>query len=120
MINKDMIQDVYSTKEVKTNKVWIDGKPIYRTVLSGMIFDENKDHNIKNIDNITFIYGTMWSGETQKQGSNVFPINTVRVGHPNRALGVYMNKSYFAFDKGSLIGSDYSYRIVAEYTKTTD
>ena len=26
--------DVYSTSEVKTNKVWIDNKPIYRTVLS--------------------------------------------------------------------------------------
>ena len=25
-------QDVYSTTEVKTNKVWIDGKPIYRKV----------------------------------------------------------------------------------------
>ena len=26
--------DVYSTSEVKTNKVWIDNKPIYRKVLS--------------------------------------------------------------------------------------
>lgn len=26
--------DVYSTSEVKTNKVWIDGKPIYRKVLT--------------------------------------------------------------------------------------
>lgn len=119
MINKDMMQDVYSTEEVKTNKIWIDGKPIYRTVLSGMIFDGKKDHNIKNIDNITFIYGTMWSGAEQ-QGGNVFPINTVRVDYPDRALGVYMDKSHFAFDKGSSIGSDYSYRIVAEYTKTTD
>ena len=28
----DNIKDVYSTDEVKTNKVWIDGKPIYRKV----------------------------------------------------------------------------------------
>ena len=26
-------QDIYSTTEVKTNKVWIDGKPIYRKVI---------------------------------------------------------------------------------------
>lgn len=26
-------QDVYSTEEVKTNKVWIDNKPVYRKVL---------------------------------------------------------------------------------------
>lgn len=30
---KDMAKDVYSTGEVKTNKVWIDGKPIYRKVI---------------------------------------------------------------------------------------
>ena len=26
-------QDIYSTTETKTNKVWIDGKPIYRKVV---------------------------------------------------------------------------------------
>lgn len=28
------VEDVYSTSEVKTNKVWIDGKPIYKRVFS--------------------------------------------------------------------------------------
>lgn len=28
----DVVADVYSTTETKTNKVWIDGKPIYRKV----------------------------------------------------------------------------------------
>ena len=28
-------KDIYSTTETKTNKVWIDGKPIYRRVLTG-------------------------------------------------------------------------------------
>lgn len=32
------IKDIYSTDEVKTNKVWIDGKPIYRKVLTGLSF----------------------------------------------------------------------------------
>lgn len=27
-------KDIYSTEEVKTNKVWVDGKPIYRRVVS--------------------------------------------------------------------------------------
>lgn len=120
MINKDMMQDVYSTEEVKTNKVWIDGKPIYRTVLTGMIFDGLKNHNISNIDNITDVYGTLWSGVDQEQGTNVFPINTVRVNYADRSLGVYISKTQYGFDKGSSIGSGYSYRIIAEYTKTTD
>ena len=37
MINKDMMQEVYSTEEVKTNKVWIDGKPIYRKVIANNV-----------------------------------------------------------------------------------
>ena len=28
------VLDIYSTNEVKTNKIWIDGKPIYRKVFS--------------------------------------------------------------------------------------
>lgn len=32
----EAIEDKYSTTEVKTNKIWIDGKPIYRKVYSGL------------------------------------------------------------------------------------
>lgn len=31
---KDYVEEVYSTDEVKTNKIWIDGKPIYRRVIN--------------------------------------------------------------------------------------
>lgn len=34
--------DVYSTTEVKTNKVWIDGKPIYRKVITGLNYGQDK------------------------------------------------------------------------------
>lgn len=30
----DIVNDIYSTDEIKTNKVWTDGKPIYRKVIS--------------------------------------------------------------------------------------
>ena len=30
----EKVEDTYSTDEVKTNKYWIDGKPIYRKVIS--------------------------------------------------------------------------------------
>ena len=46
-------KDVYSTSGVKTNKIWIDGKPIYKKVLditSGMSASFSVPHNIKNID----------------------------------------------------------------------
>ena len=108
------------TQEEQRIGTWIDGKPVYRKVLSGMVFDGTRNHNISNIDNITSIDGTLWSGTTQDQATNVFPINTVRVDFPTRALGVYVNKTKLGFDKGPDIGTGFSYRIIVEYTKTTD
>lgn len=29
----EIVNDIYSTSEIKTNKIWIDGKPIYRKVV---------------------------------------------------------------------------------------
>ena len=31
---KEYVKEIYSTNEVKTNKIWIDGKPIYRKVIN--------------------------------------------------------------------------------------
>lgn len=54
--------DTYSTSEVKTNKVWIDGKPIYRITKEGtgsfsninwttiMLFNDNVQKKVVNMD----------------------------------------------------------------------
>lgn len=44
-------QDIYSTTETKTNKVWIDGKPIYRKVYNADITTYNDVSNRR-----TFVY----------------------------------------------------------------
>ena len=51
------IKDVYSTDEVKTNKVWIDGKPIYRKVFYSATNWENNAviGSIPNFDTIVII-----------------------------------------------------------------
>ena len=33
----EIVDDIYSTSEIKTNKIWIDGKPIYRKVISSTL-----------------------------------------------------------------------------------
>lgn len=54
------ISDVYSTSEVKTNKVWIDGKPIYRKVIKDINVTSNMSETIStglsNV-NVINIYG---------------------------------------------------------------
>lgn len=48
----EIVDDIYSTSEIKTNKIWIDGKPIYRKVLN--ITSQSQNHNINNLDTITY------------------------------------------------------------------
>lgn len=62
-INEE-IKEVYSTDEVKTNKVWIDGKPIYRKVATQTITTPGSlnvidGFDISLIDNIISIYGSI-------------------------------------------------------------
>ena len=49
------VEDIYSTNETKTNKVWIDGKPIYRKTIFVRSLPNNADpkeysHNITNMN----------------------------------------------------------------------
>lgn len=67
----DVVVDVYSTNETKTNKVWIDGKPIYRKAgfksgnVSGVVIDStltwNYIQNIVSVGGSVFIFDAMAS-----------------------------------------------------------
>ena len=104
----------YSTEEVKTGGTWIDGKPIYRKVFSNVITEttQNIAHGIENVDSYVNLTPYMIAGN----GTQLFPsFNT----------GSYYF-TVFASSKTVLVMqcvSGYvgnSYRIVLEYTKTTD
>lgn len=51
---KEYLKETYSTSEVKTNKVWIDGKPIYRKVKkyskAANTSSSTIQHGITNLD----------------------------------------------------------------------
>lgn len=108
MINKDMMQDVYSTEEVKTNKVWIDGKPIYRKVSNVLI--SNKSNwtsliNIPNLDKLTNVYGFCKN------------VTVPRYESPNYYVQFLFENDYLKYMANGTSGSA---SIVTEYTKTTD
>ena len=113
---KDYVEDVYSTDEVKTNKIWIDGKPIYRKVVTGTINATGNNQVILtgNIDslidysgyindpaeNLKLIIGK--STYTDGGSSRIIQIsNSLYMGYANN----YHNLSFYA---------------VVEYTKTTN
>ena len=101
--------DVYSTTETKTNKVWIDGKPIYRKVInlsSDLHLDVNTWTEITQIPKATIervINLTGWSSS--------------ELGYYTFSIGAKMGTTYIEAMSyvGMLIKT-----FAIEYTKTTD
>ena len=113
----ETIEDKYSTTEVKTNKVWIDGKPIYRKVVDCGYMPEmgqtkNVAHNITNLDKFVLFSGYMY---------NAF-------GHympfpwpwENNEENSYFTDSTYIMLQTNATRSNYGVVVVLEYTKTTD
>lgn len=116
---EDDIVDTYSTEETKTNKIWIDGKPIYRkvyqyTTAAGANPVQFSEIGITDIDTIVDI-----SGFTRQPSSN----NYVPLSYYNSSTdwANYYTGGNNAFSVRC--GSSYGFgatTIIFEYTKTTD
>lgn len=67
---KNYIDNIYSTDEVKTNKIWIDGSPIYRKTLEinfpTSSASSSTPHNISNISMVIFAY-IVWYDTTDNK-----------------------------------------------------
>lgn len=103
-----------SHNEVKTDKTWVNGKPIYRKVLEYLVSDTIKayvevPHNIQNIDNvISHTTYVLHNGQSYAQ-----PCHDI-------FLETYCDSKNFVYynDNNAVIGSNVI--TIIEYTKTTD
>lgn len=114
-INELKNAEIYSTEEVKTNKIWINGKPIYRKVFNRGNNISSFNHNIANVDLI-------WIDSTHSirkhQSGNVFNL----IGGTNDSsikLGIYVNNTEVNINNVGALSPSEIY-ITLEYTKTTD
>ena len=131
-INKDLIisgtnmtlgdtayKDIYYTTETKTNKVWIDGKPIYRKVIKLNNFKiengANIEHNIQNINEI-ISYDVIFNLDGDRYKNFII----------DRETGLIV-MSRIDISKIVFVGNDFYlgspariYTFIIEYTKTTD
>lgn len=104
-------KDIYSSEEIKTNKVWIDGKPIYRKTYNGITtFDLDSSSQLLipasvNVDKLINYSGYL----TENNGVNVLTLNEVRI------VKVSDNKVLFQSTNNSL--KECPYAITFEYTK---
>lgn len=118
---KNQTKDVYSTTEVKTNKTWIDGKPIYRKVVQFNGLSGTSVNNIPlGLTNASEILPTSTAMLYESSGraysyqyNNIYNVQ-VDVGAffdlENNRLTV-KQFGEFGFTKGY---------VIVEYTKTTD
>lgn len=119
-INELKSAETYSINEIKTNKIWIDNKPIYRKVIEfGTLPNataKTVNHNISNIDKITYQYAIA-------SASDGLTYTIPHVGASNMGNGMTMalrsNKEWIQIYCSSNMTSYTGYYIL-EYTKTTD
>lgn len=109
----NLVQDVYSTDEAKTNKVWIDGKPIYRKTFSISVSGANATWSTNlssvNCDNVIKAFGI--AGTSTLKTAILSDTQAVVFRPSSKAVEIYFN------NPGTDAMTGY---ITIEYTKTTD
>lgn len=113
--------ETYSTNEIKTNKVWIDGKPIYRKVYEISSLPNNTTTSFQtNISNGNLIayeaFGKLSSSDTN---ITKFPYTSPYAGTGNVALAVSNDASKITITTFTDRSTGSAY-VILEYTKTTD
>lgn len=129
-ISEQEDNDIYSTQETKTDKVWIDGKPIYRKVLSFITDSETYTMKVVNIGveniDLCFIGPMSVIISSNSADKSLYMVNAVRP-NSDTALGfggnnwfrINANKKMVAYVVGELCASSQCY-LELYYTKTTD
>ena len=118
-INFDLMPDVYSTTETRTNKIWDNGKPIYRKVFRGYLTGtegttQSIAHGISNVDEFTFKEGFANSSA----GGQEYPI-PMYFGSTNY-ISLRLTNENIYFNSTPTQFTNQPFRLTLEYTKTTD
>lgn len=106
--NKMDNNEVYSTNEIKTNEVWIDGKPIYRKVITISNIGTSFDTTISDVDNLFFNDKSRISWDFS---SISYPIDRARFSFTKQTNRITADNEDVA---------TWNAVLVLEYTKTTD
>lgn len=123
-INPKLVDGIYSTSEVDTGKLWIDGKPIYRKVLyfsnSTNIYNGGKfNANITNGERVWVVnawYQNPNDTATIPMNYNLGGSNYLRTHVLNSSTGqIEINAS-----SNFTSSTQRNVYIILEYTKTTN
>ena len=109
--------ETYSTNEVKTNKVWIDGKPIYRVVIILTSFPDTNIPipNYSSIDKIVDYECICCINNN----NFVFKLPDVNSSFITQTICYITNGEFIMQTQRNNVVFNYGYTVI-EYTKTTD
>ena len=121
----EALADTYSTTETKTNKVWIDGKPIYRKVIryTGIITNGNTAiiGSVTGVENLITLHGTF----KNNADNNRFPLGYTYAESGSTDLVLKQNMPFVVHSNGNISCVAHGFditdiNVIVEYTKTTD
>ncbi len=121
----NMLKDLYSTEETKTNKLWINNKPIYRKVIQAQnALEETIEIPLNNIssqiDLFTSISGILLVAGAMENSEPLFALPIPYYNNTDKCIISYDNsqkKIIISLGSGMVYSLLY---IIFEYTKTTD
>ena len=114
----EISKDVYSSEEVKTNKVWIDGKTIYRRCFTGTTANSFYTEITKELNSINCSVKNAGGFLTQSDSPHL----QMTIGgyiNANWTSGVYLSESSLNIYHASNLGGG-TYELFVEYTKATE
>lgn len=114
----EMMKDIYSTEEQVIGK-WIDGKPLYRKILSLTTPSTTNSTKIANFDK-TFIIKNYYGNAFISASNQLLPINFYFTDVYNIATYVVNNSGEIYMKIGSEAYRNQQATLTIEYTKTTD
>lgn len=119
-----IISEIYSTNEVKTNEVWIDGKPIYRKTIyvSSLPNATATDFN-HSISNVSSIWVDVSDSFIKFGDGSTSPFNYIGGNNSNLNASIELRgitTTKFTIDTHTTNRSSASAFITLRYTKTTD
>lgn len=106
----------YSTTEIDTGKTWIDGKPIYRKVITGALSGTERQSFPLGINNLGMIISL---NGIVSNGSNFFTLPSYRGSDHNTGIQIWADTTYGVSIICENDRAGYTAYIQVEYTKTT-
>lgn len=120
-VSAELLNDIYLEEERKTNKVWIDGKTIYRKVIKfGALPNATKKdvaHNISNLEQFTKIEGIATRQDDTKFTQSLPLVYKDIERNYNTTLGVDAQAVSIQTNEDRSMFNGY---VILEYTKTTE